>query len=150
MTLHFVQTLMLSRALDGDVSRGFDEIQKRVGSEHAWSEALSAERKALADKVKALEAWMVELEGERADLQEEVRTLRGVQGSGQPRDGDSSGAGALALYCTGDLGAMETLEGAVVELVAMPPPRRHTVGEMDITHGRLRRVGEVCLLAARA
>lgn len=53
-------TLMLSCALEGDVSRGFDEIQKRVDSEHARSEALSTqcdqlrvERASLAKKAKA-------------------------------------------------------------------------------------------------
>lgn len=38
-----MQTLMLSRALEGDVLRGFDEIQKRVDSEHAQGELLSKE-----------------------------------------------------------------------------------------------------------
>lgn len=36
---------------------------------------------------------------------------------------------------------METLEGAVADLSAVPPPWRHNV--MDITLGHLRRIGEV-------
>ena len=44
--------------------------------------------------------------------------------------------------------AMESLEGAVADLSAVPAPRKHTPAEMDVTLGRLRRTGEVCLSAA--
>lgn len=46
--------------------------------------------------------------------------------------------------------AMEALEGAVVDLGALPPLRHHNAGEMDNTLGCLRRAREVCLPATRA
>lgn len=51
-----MQTLLLSRTLEDDVSHGFAKIQKRVDAEHAHNEALSVERDVLADRVKTLEA----------------------------------------------------------------------------------------------
>ena len=72
------QTLMLMLALDDDISGGgFATIQKRVDTEHAHSKVLSAERDALADRVRALEARVVGLEEERAGLQGDVQTLPG-------------------------------------------------------------------------
>ena len=38
----------------------------------------------------------------------------------------------------------------MTELGAVPPPRRHTVNQMDATLDRLHRAGEVFLPAARA
>ena len=70
---------MLSRAVDDDITRGFAEIQKRVDAEHARSQALSAERDSLAEKVKALEARVVGLEAERTALHGDVQTLRGAR-----------------------------------------------------------------------
>lgn len=46
--------------------------------------------------------------------------------------------------------AMESLEGAVTELGAVPLPRKHTPSQMDVTLDRLWRAGEICLPAARA
>ena len=59
---------MLSRALDGDISRCFAEIQSQVDAEHAQNEVLSGERNSLAVRVKALEAQVAGLEAERTDL----------------------------------------------------------------------------------
>lgn len=42
------------------------------------------------------------------------------------------------------------MEGAMTELGAVPPPRRHTVDQLDATLGRLHRAGEVFLPATRA
>lgn len=50
----------------------------------------------------------------------------------------------------GDAGAMEALEGVVVDLGAMPPPRKNTLAKMDMTLRCLHRTGEVCLPAAQA
>lgn len=66
---------MLSRTLKGVISCDFDEIQRRVDSEHAQREALSTKCEALIDKAKALDAKVAELEGEHTSLQEEVRML---------------------------------------------------------------------------
>lgn len=44
---------------------------------------------------------------------------------------------------------MEALEGAMVYLGALPPPRHHSPAEIDITLGHLRRAEEVCLSVAR-
>ena len=64
---------MLSRTLEGDILRGYAEIQGRVDSRHAQNERLSTECSALAEKAKGLEARVVELEEERRDQQEEVK-----------------------------------------------------------------------------
>lgn len=45
---------------------------------------------------------------------------------------------------------MEALEGVAANLGAVPSLLKHTVGGLDITLGRLRCVGEVCLSTARA
>lgn len=74
-----VQILMLLHALEADVFHGFDEIQKRVNSEHVRGKPLSVECEALVDKAKALEARVAKLEGEHCGLQEEVCTLGGSQ-----------------------------------------------------------------------
>lgn len=70
---------MLSRALEGDILRGYAEIQGWVDSEHAWSEALSTEHSVLVERAKGLEARVTELEGERSGLEEEVWTLRNIR-----------------------------------------------------------------------
>lgn len=46
--------------------------------------------------------------------------------------------------------AMEALEGAMANLGAMLPPRKHALEEMDVTLGHLHHAEEVCLLAAQA
>lgn len=46
--------------------------------------------------------------------------------------------------------AMEALEGALVDLGALLLLIHHTVGEMDISLGHLRRAEEVCLSVAQA
>lgn len=79
LTLFWLQTLMLSCALEGDVLRGFDEIQKQVNSKQSWIDTLSTKWAAYIDKAKALEARVVELEKERVGLRDEVWTLQGLQ-----------------------------------------------------------------------
>lgn len=73
------QTLMLSRTLEGNILRGYAEIQGQVDAEHARSETLSVERSALAKRAKGLEARVAELEVECRNLKEEVWTLRSVR-----------------------------------------------------------------------
>lgn len=73
---------MLSRTLEGDVLRSFDDIQERVKSKHARGEALRAEceqacgHEALVEKARALEAWVAELEEDRRTLRDDVATPR--------------------------------------------------------------------------
>lgn len=98
-----VQILILSRALEDDVSRGFVEIQKRVDAEQAHNEALSAERDALADREKAPEAHAAGFEEDRAGLQHEVWVLRGAR-TNLKAERDPSEAGAVELHRAHDLG----------------------------------------------
>lgn len=63
LTFCFAQTLMLSRAIEGDILRGYTEIQGSIDSEHMRDESLSAERSALAERAKGLETRIAELEG---------------------------------------------------------------------------------------
>ena len=66
------QTLMLSRALNADVSQAYREIQQKVDEEHARNEVLSSERETLLERVKSLEAKLAELEAECTTLRSEV------------------------------------------------------------------------------
>lgn len=96
----------------------------------------------------ALEARVAKLDGERLSLQEEVRTLRGILADLEMEiqaEQELSHSMALAAW-----EAMEAFQGAVADLNALPPPRRHIVWEMDISLERLRRAGEVCLSATWA
>ena len=120
---------MLSRAIDFEVSRG------------------AAERLALAERVTSLEARVSELEKERTALLGDVSDLKEVRRVLEEEvqtERDISNTMAQATW-----GAMEVLEGAVGDLGAVPPPRTHTLEEMDVTLGRLRDVGKVFLPAAR-
>ena len=89
---------------------------------------------------------MAGLEEDRTGLQADTSTLRGVRKVLEEEiqaERDLSDTVARATW-----GAMEVLEGAVADLGAMPPPRVHTLEEMDVTLGRLRseerRVGKEC------
>lgn len=77
-----------------------------------------------------------------------MRTLRGIHTNLEDKiqaERELSKSIALVTW-----EALEALEGAVVDLSALPSPRHHSTGEMDITVVRLCRVVEVCLPAAHA
>ena len=156
------QALMVSRALERDVQSGYAEIQGRIDVEAARSAELAAGRLALRAKVKKLKAKVeaergradglkaeVESERGRADglegqlraLKDEVASLRNDKSVLEAEVATERALSASVSEATWL--AMERLEGAVVELGAVPPPREHTVEQMDATLDRLHRAGEV-------
>lgn len=109
---------------------------------HAQSASLSSKRDALAARAKELEAKVAKLEREHCGLREELPTLHGIwvdlETKIEPKR-ELSQSMARAMWKV-----MEALEGAVADLRVVPPPLKHTVGELDVTLKLLHRVGEVC------
>lgn len=90
----------------------------------------------------------MELEAERRDLQEELQTLRSVPDILEAKVQAERELSDTVAKAT--LEAMESLEGVVADLGAMPLAWKHAPAELDITLGRLCRAGEVCLPTAQA
>ena len=67
---------MVSRALEGDIQRGYLEIQDRVDAEVERKKSLLKERLVLLERVKALEARVAEVEERQRASESEVKTLR--------------------------------------------------------------------------
>lgn len=93
-----------------------------------------------------LESRVAELEGERFTLREEVQALHGVRIVLEAEVAVERQLLATVSQVTWE--AMESLEGTVTELGAVPPPRKHTLVELDVTLERLHHVGEVLVPAA--
>ena len=139
---------MVSRALETDIQSGYTEIQDRVDATAAENASLLEDRMALAEQVKVLEAKVAEMEEQRRASELEMETLRS---NNSVLEAEVAAERTLsALVSQGSWKAMECLEGAIAELGGVPPPRSHTVEQLDVTLGRLHRSGEVFLPAARA
>ena len=157
-----VQSVMLARAIDDDIARGFAEIQGWVNAEHAHGQVWCGERDSLAVRVKTLEAQVVGLETERQNLRSEVEALQGAQAGLQEEVKTLRGSNAILeeeietersvsnAFGLGAWKVMESLEGAVEQLGVVPPARVHRPTEMDITLARLQKAVGICLPAARA
>ena len=149
---------MVSRALERDIQRGYTEIQDRVDAQFARNTVLAAERTLLAEKVKELEVKVPELEGQRgrvAELEGQLRASKdeaaSLRSANSVLEAEVATERALsASVAQATWRAMERMEGAMVDLGAVPPSRGHTVAQMDATLARLHRAGEVFVPAARA
>ena len=139
---------MVSRVLEGDIRSGYAEIQDRVDAEAAWNQSLLKDRLALIGKVKVLEARVAEVEEQRRASESEAKTLRCTNSVLESEVAAERSLSALMSQATWK--AMEYMEGAIAELGGVPPPRSHTVAQLDATLMRLQRAGEVFLPAARA
>ena len=139
---------MVSRVLEGDIQRGYTDIQDQVDAEVAKNTSLLKDRLALIEKVRALEAKVAEAEEQRRASQSEVEALRTTNSVLEAEVTAERSLSALVSQATWK--AMECMEGAISELGGVPPPRSHTVDQLDSTLNRLHRAGEVFLPAARA
>lgn len=131
----------MSRSLERDIQHGYAEIQQRVDSEFARSTEL-------AEKAEELEGKVAELEGQRRTLQEEVESLREARTVLEAELLTERSVLSAAAQASWE--ALDRMEGAMSELGAVPPPRKHTADQLPATLDRLRRAGEVFLPAARA
>ena len=139
---------MVSRVLEGDIRSGYTEIQDRVDAEVARNTSLLKNRLALIEKVKVLEARVAEVEEQRRASQSEVDSLRSTNSVLEAEVAAERSLSAVVSQATWK--AMECMEGAISELGGVPPPRSHTVDQLDATLGHLHRAGEVFLPTARA
>ena len=139
---------MVSRLLKADIKSGYAEIQQRIDAEFARNTTLMKDRLLLLDKSKGLEMRVVELEEQQRALQVELVSLCSANSVLEAEVATERALSATVSQATWK--AMECMEGAITELGAVPPPRSHTVDQLDGTLERLQRVREVFLPAARA
>lgn len=106
---------------------------------------MHVEHEALAEKTRAQEAQVAKQEEDCRALREDMEMLRGVRANLEMEvqaEHELSHTVAQASW--------EAMEGTVVALGVLSPPRHHSVDEMGVTLGRLHHAVEVCLPAARA
>ena len=139
---------MVSRALEADIDSGYAEIQEQVDASSATNATLLEERMALTEQVKVLEAKIAEMEEQR---RVSASDMEGLRSRNSVLEAEVAAERTLtSLVSHGTWTAMESMEGAIAELGGVPPPRNHTVTQLDATLDRLHRSAEVLLPAARA
>ena len=139
---------MVSRALEADIESGYAEIQEQVDASSATNATLLEERMALTERVKVLEAKVAEMEEQRRASASDMERL--CSRNSVLETEVVAERTLTTLVSQGTWKAMESLEGAITELGGVPPPRNHTVTQLDATLDRLHRSAEVLLPAARA